>query len=209
MAVDGQRMKKRKDIMMSKTQLNLIMGARNGAKNKRQEDDYYATHPHAVKIFLDKLKEDGVQLTNTILEPACGEGHMAEVFKEYGYEVVATDLVDRGYGTKANFLDNNLPIGCDIFTNPPFKLAEEFAYKGLENLEEGKKCALFLKIQFLESKSRKKLFEQYPPKYIYVYSERQQCSMNGDFENLKAKTQAYIWIIWEKGYEGETSTRRI
>lgn len=33
--------------------------------------------------------------------------------------------------------------------------------------------------------------------------------MNGDFENLKAKTQAYIWVIWEKGYKGETITRWI
>ena len=52
-------------------------------------------------------------------------------------------------------------------------------------------------------------FEKYPPKYIYVYSDRQQCSMNGDFENLKAKTQAYIWVIWEKDYKGETIIRWI
>lgn len=189
--------------------LNLIMGARNGAKNIREENDFYATHPQAVRLFLDKLNQDNIKLTHTILEPACGEGHMAEVFKEYGYDVVAVDLVDRGYGTTGDFLENDLPITCDTFTNPPFKLAEEFAYKGLENLENGFKLGLFLKIQFLESKSRKKLFEKYPPKYIYVYSERQQCSMNGDFENLKAKTQCYCWVIWEKGYTGETIIRWI
>lgn len=191
--------------------LNLIMGARNGAKNIREENDYYATHPNAVRIFLNKLKKDNITLTKTILEPACGQGHMAEVFKEYGYEVVATDKIDRGYGTTADFFENGLEIGCDTFTNPPFKQAEEFAYKGLENLKEGCKLGLFLKIQFLESKSRKKLFEQYPPKYIYVYSERQQCALNGDFEAYckGGKTQAYIWVIWEKGYTGETITRWI
>ena len=78
-----------------------------------------------------------------------------------------------------------------------------------EIIDKGHKFGLFVKIQFLESKSRKILFEIYPPKYIYVYSERQQCSMNGDFENLKAKTQAYIWVIWEKDYKGETITRWI
>lgn len=189
--------------------LNLIMGARNGAKNIREENDFYATHPQAVRLFLDKLNKDNIKLTHTILEPACGEGHMAEVFKEYGYDVVAVDLIDRGYGTTGDFLKNNLAITCDTFTNPPFKLAEEFAYKGLENIENGLKFGLFVKIQFLESKSRKKLFKEYPPKYIYVYSERQQCSMNGDFENLKAKTQCYCWVIWEKGYKGETITRWI
>lgn len=110
-----------------------------------------------------------------------------------------------------NFLDIKESCTKDIFTNPPFKLAEEFAYHGLELLEEGYKLGLFLKIQFLEGKKRKKLFEQYPPRYIYVYSERQQCALSGDFETYckGGKTQAYIWIIWEKGYKGETITRWI
>ena len=136
---------------------------------------------------------------------------MADVFEDNSYIVYATDLIDRGYGISGiDFLTTyDYPNGYDIFTNPPFKLAEEFAYRGNRILGQGCKFGLFVKIQFLESKSRKKLFEEYPPKYIYVYSERQQCSMNGDFENLKAKTQAYIWVIWEKGWTGETITRWI
>ena len=191
--------------------LNLIMGARNGAKNMREENDYYATHPNAIKKFLNQLYLDGVALNPYIWECACGEGHIAEVFKEYGYNVYATDLINRGYGVpNIDFLTTfEYPNGYDIFTTPPFKLAEEFAYRGNQILQKGCKFGLFVKIQFLESKSRKKLFEKYPPKYIYVYSERQQCSMNGDFENLKAKTQCYCWVIWEKDYTGETITRWI
>lgn len=33
-----------------------------------------------------------------IWECACGQGDMAEVFKEYGHDVIATDLINRGYG---------------------------------------------------------------------------------------------------------------
>ena len=192
--------------------LNLIMSSGKRADGKpRQENDYYATHPQAVRDFLVALHKDGVVLSNFIWECACGEGHMAKVFKHYNYNVYATDLIDRGYGTpNVDFLTTyDFPRDCDIFTNPPFKLAEEFAYRGNEILDKGHKFGLFVKIQFLESKSRKVLFELYPPKYIYVYSERQQCSMNGDFENLKAKTQAYIWVIWEKDYKGETVVRWI
>ena len=191
--------------------LNLIMGARNGAKTPREENDFYATHPQAVRLFLDKLNQDNIKLTHTILEPACGKGHMAEVFKEYGYDVVAVDLIDRGYGTTGDFLENGLPITCDTFTNPPFRLAEDFVYKGLENLEEGFKLGLFLKTRFLESKSRKRLFEEYPPKYIYLYSERQQCALNGDFETYckSSGTEFYCWVIWEKDYKGETVLRWI
>ena len=191
--------------------LNLIMGARNGAKNIREKNDYYATNPQAVRDFLIALDRDNVELNKYIWECACGEGHMARAFEAESYIVYASDLIDRGYGVpNIDFLTTfEYPNGYDIFTNPPFKLAEEFAYRGNQILQKGCKLGLFVKIQFLESKSRKKLFEKYPPKYIYVYSERQQCSMNGDFENLKAKTQCYCWVIWEKDYQGETITRWI
>ena len=194
--------------------LNLIMGARNGAKNVREENDFYATNPSAITDFLIALDRDGVELNKYIWECACGKGHIAEVFKDNSYIVHATDLIDRGYGISGvDFLTTydfpNGYDGYDIFTNPPFKLAEKFAYRGNQILGKGCKFGLFVKIQFLESKSRKKLFEKYPPKYVYVYSERQQCSMNGDFENLKAKTQCYCWVIWEKGYKGETVLRWI
>lgn len=192
--------------------LNLIMGARNGAKNIREENDFYATHPQAVCDFLDKLNQDKILLDGgDIWECACGQGHMSEVFKKYGFDVYSTDIIDRGYADDIqDFLsESNIDYEGHIFTNPPFKLAEEFAYKGNEVIRYGNYFGLFVKIQFLESKSRKKLFEQYPPKYIYIYSERQQCSMNGDFKNLKAKTQCYCWVLWQKGFNGETITRWI
>jgi hypothetical protein len=137
---------------------------------------------------------------------------MAEVFTEFGYNVIATDIVNRGYGGTEDFLAQSplKTFNCDIFTNPPFKYATNFAYTGLNRLGvTGDKLGLFLKIQFLESKERKELFDKFPPKYIYIYSERQQCSRNAEFEKYKAKTQAYIWVIWEKGYTGETITRWI
>ena len=194
--------------------LNLIMGARNGAKNERQEHDYYATHPQAVRDFLVAISKDRVELSKDIWECACGGGHMAEVLIEQGYDVYATDLVDRGYGAEfVNFLDlyDYGYYDGDIVTNPPYKYAKEFVEQAIRYIPEGNKVCMLLKIQFLEGKARKKLFEKYPPKYIYVYSERQQCALNGDFEKYKkgGKTQAYIWIIWEKGYKGETVTRWI
>ena len=193
--------------------LNLSMGARNNAKTEREENDFYATDPNAVKLFLNKLKEDGVALNKNIWECACGQGHMAEVFKEFNHNVKASDLIDRGYGQVRDFLKiKAIGFEADIFTNPPFKNAVEFAYKGLELLKnKGNKLGLFLKIQFLESVERRKLFDEYPPKYVYVYSNRQSVARDGNFEEYgnKGKTQAYIWVIWEKGYTGEPILRWI
>lgn len=100
------------------------MGARNNATTEREENDYYATNPQAVHLFLNALKRDKVTLVPNVWECACGEGHMAEVFKEFGHSVKATDLIDRGYGAVQDFLKIENTFKGDIFTNPPFKLAE-------------------------------------------------------------------------------------
>ena len=96
----------------------------------------------------------------------------------------------------------------DIVTNPPYRIAKEFVEHALEIIDDGRKVAMFLKLTFLESKSRRTLFEKYPPKRIWVFSERVQCAKNGDFETYKqgvGTAVAYAWYIWEKGYNGETT----
>jgi len=181
-------------------------------KTERQEDDFYATNPNALELFLNKLKEDGVVLAQNVWECACGQGHLSEVLKKNGHTVVSTDIVNRGYpGTEiVDFAleEKEYPIG-DIMTNPPFKLAEKFIEKGYARLQKGNHLYLFLKIQFLEGQKRKKLFEQYPLKYVYCYSARQQCCRDADFEKYTATTQFYAWYVWEKGYTGEPTIRWI
>lgn len=189
--------------------LNLIMGARNEASNTREENDFYATHPDATRLFFEKLQADKVDRSLYVWEPACGQGHMSEVLEDYYPFVQSSDLVDRGYGSVRDFLKDEGDFCGDIVTNPPFKNATEFCYKAISLLKDGCKAMMFVKIQFLESVKRKKLFDTFPPKYVYVYSQRQQCSQNGDFENLKAKTLCYCWVIWEKDYKGPTELRWI
>jgi hypothetical protein len=96
------------------------LGASNHANGERQHEDYYATEPKATE-WLCRLE----QFDGRILEPACGEGHISEVLKAAGYEVVSRDLVDRGYGEVADFLAiDNLAWGGNIVTNPPYKYAQ-------------------------------------------------------------------------------------
>lgn len=138
----------------------------------RVEDDYYATPYEATKMLLDTVRFDG-----NFLEPCVGGGHIAEIIKEYyNSEVFGSDLVDRGYPNTytADFLTHNFDRKFDnIITNPPYSLAQEFLEKGMEVINENGKIAMFLKIQFLEGAKRREMFEKYPPKYIYVFSKRQ------------------------------------
>lgn len=132
---------------------------------------------------------------------------MVKALQQNGYDVIATDIVDRGC-PNVGIMDF-FTLGeckCDIITNPPYKYAKEFVEHALDIVGYGRKVAMFLKLTFLESKSRKALFEKYPPKKIWVFSERVQCAKNGDFELYKksgATAVAYGWFVWEKGYKGE------
>ncbi len=105
-----------------------------------------------------------------------------------------------------NFFERVAPCAVDIITNPPYKYAKEFVEHALDIVDYGRKVAMFLKLTFLESKSRRTLFEKYPPKRVWVFSERVQCAKNGDFEKYKnsgATAVAYAWFIWQKGYTGQ------
>ncbi len=97
----------------------------------RVDNDYYATPPQSTQALLEVL-----ELNGSMLEPACGEGHISEVLKENypDNEIVSTDLVDRGYGVGGiDFLEKEYDRTFDnVITNPPFKYMRGFVEKSLE-----------------------------------------------------------------------------
>ena len=157
-------------------------------------------------IPLSALKKDNIKLHKGIWECACGEGHLSKVLEEHGFEVISTDLIYRGFGDPEplDFLKDTLEdFEGDIITNPPYKYALEFVQKALDSVQPGKKVAMFLKLQFLEGKSRKQFFLHNPPKVVYVSSSRLICAMNGEFEKYPSSAVAYAWFVWEKGFKGD------
>jgi len=195
--------KKDKDWIGGRAAVFKTLGASNHAEHDRQREDYYATEPTAVE-WLCKLEQFG----GPILEPACGEGHISEVLKRHGYEVVSRDLIDRGYGEVADFLSiDNMEWNGDIVTNPPYIYAQEFVEKALQIIPEGRKVAMFLKLTFMEGKGRRHLFRTQKPCRIWVSSSRLMCAMNGEFEKLSGSATAYAWFVWEKGYHGPTEVK--
>ena len=186
----------------------MTLGASNHTDKEREPNDYYATEPRAAELLLEVET-----FSPAIWECACGAGHLAEVFRNHGYLVKATDLIYRGYGCgDVDFLKQNVSFDGDIITNPPYKYAKDFVEHALKTVADGHKVAMFLKLQFLEGKARRTLFENYPPKTIYVASGRLLCAKNGEFEQMKAgggSAVAYAWFVWQKGYTGETVVKWI
>ncbi len=188
-----------------KESIFINIGASNHSKNERQSEDYYATEPIAGYLLLEVEPE-----LNNIWECACGEGHLARVFDEAGKLGKATDLIDRRYGAVEDFLLNTEPYpNGDIVTNPPYCVAQQFVEHALSKVDEGRYVCMFLKVLFLETQKRQKLFTQYPPKVIYISSSRINCAKNGDFKTYNSSAIAYAWYVWIKGYKGETVVRWI
>lgn len=171
------------------------LGARNYALQERQIQDYYATDP---KTIYDLLK---VEKVYNVWECACGEGHLAKELDKVGLLSRASDLYDRNYGESGiDFLFEDTKWDGWIITNPPYRYAQEFVE---QSVKIAPYTAMFLKLQFLEGKRRGKMFKKYPPKVIYVYSSRQRCAMNGNFDKYaKSNAVSYAWYVWERGYTG-------
>lgn len=85
--------------------------------------------------------------------------------------------------------------------------------RALELIKPGRKVYMFLKLTFLEGKARYiELFSKYPPKTVYVFSERVLCAKNGDFQRMKdtgGSAVAYAWFVWEKGNYAGTEIKWI
>lgn len=190
-----------KDWVGDTNSIFATLGASNHIDEDREKHDYYATDPKALELLLELE-----QFNHNIWENACGEGHLSEVLIREGYNVKSTDLIDRGYGEGGvDFLKGDFEMfNGDIITNPPYKYAKQFIEKSLSLIPKGNRVAMFLKLTFMESKGRKQMFIDNPPKVIYVSSSRLLCAKNGDFTKKESSAVAYAWYIWEKGYKGDT-----
>ena len=194
-----------KDWTGNNRTLGATLGASYLASGERPREDYYATHPDMVRDLLNA----GAPLRKRVWEPACGAGHIVNVLRERGHEVYATDIVDRGCPDSCvqDFLwefDDGEIGDVDIMTNPPYATALEFVERALACVKDGANVWMLLRLQFLEGKARRRLFDVAPPSDVWVFSERRTCAKNGDFSKTEGGAIAYAWFHWVKGYNNQT-----
>ena len=145
------------------------------------------------------LLNAGAPLRQRVWEPACGAGHIVNVLRERGHEVYATDIVDRGCPDSSlqDFLWEFSPVpedDVDIMTNPPYATALEFVERALICASPGANIWMLLRLQFLEGKARRRLFDVAPPADVWVFSDRRVCAKNGDFAKTEGGAIAYAWF---------------
>lgn len=165
-----------------------------------REHDFYATPPEAVHSLL-AIERKWIPDCRVIWEPACGDGAISKVLEASGYEVMSTDLVDRGYGTPGvDFLTCEPPVHSAIITNPPFKLARQFVDTALTHVPY---VAMLLRLAFLEGGARMPWFASTPLARVHVASRRLPMMHRGGWTGPKpGSAVCHAWFVWDKRHEG-------
>lgn len=189
---------------------NIAGSATDGCRG-REEDEFYATPFSATRALLDTGEFKGC---HSVLEPACGEGHIAKVLKDSWIfdEVVATDLVERRnrFGIPmtggVNFLTHDYGRTFDAaITNPPFSLAQRF----IERMAEvaTKRYAVLAKIQLLEGAERYSFWRKANLKCVYVFSRRVSTLRGGEDFDEDGKpwstTLCLAWYVFDPTFFGD------
>jgi hypothetical protein len=167
-------------------------------ENKDSLDDF-PTPPWAARALLEHVIEQEADTRSmTVLEPACGRGHIAQTLREYFGSVAASDVHEYGYGEVSNFLTSVYATDAFdwVITNPPFRLGEDFIHRAMPIARRG--VAVLVRTVFIESVGRyQRLFSVDPPSKVAQFSERVPM-VKGRIDKKASTATGYAWVIWEK-----------
>lgn len=170
--------------------------------------DYFGTPPWGTRALCEHVLVPKDWLGTPVWEPACGTGDMARPLREYFGWVEASDLHAHGYGEVRDFLiPHNGDMRVDwIVTNPPFRLAVEFARHAQAIARAG--VAILVRTAWTETADRERLFGEFPPTTIAQFMGRLPINKGRPRRDAGTAT-AYCWVVWRKGAPPGTSWQMI
>lgn len=173
----------------------------------------------------DQLYETPIEATRTVLalesfseiikEPFVGKAAILRPLEAAGYDVLISDLVDRGITTQhgevqqvGDFLlsEPGETVGTDIFTNPPYgDLANKCLAHALRIHKPGKMAAL-LNLNFMcgfDDPDRRYVMDESPPSRVYVFTRRLPMMHRDGWDGNIASSQMNTgFFIWERNEDG-------
>jgi hypothetical protein len=171
---------------------NIGVAMTGGKTTGREENDFYPTPPEVTQAILDSPEGQILKAMpqRLIWEPCVGDGAMANVLKKNGFQIIAGDIIDRGYiGTEIqDFVTARWARSPILITNPPYNIAPKFILHAHRLKIEY--MALLLKATFWNAISRYDLWRLYPPAAIYPLTWRP------DFLGRGAPTMDTMWCVW-------------
>lgn len=184
-----------------------VVEADDAQRRKWRDLDFFPTPPWAARAGAEMVQQLD-QHARTALEPACGEGHIAEPLRAYFEKLWATDIHHYGCNVQAQ-IDFLAPGAIEEFfghpddgpdwviTNPPFLTAARFVERGLKVARRG--VAVLCRAAFLESATRYPLlFEgRYPLTAMSPFIERVPMQL-GSWDPQASTATAYAWFFFFK-----------
>jgi hypothetical protein len=159
--------------------------------------DAYFTPPVATRAL---VAVERASIPRRIWEPAAGDGAIVKVLLERGYRVIASDIADYGCPDVEPGIDYLTALGrhrkIGIITNPPFRLAKEFAEKAVS---EAVFVALLLRTNFLETISRLEFFRRHPPSRVWISSRRLPMMHRHGWTGPRSTSNTcHAWFVWDR-----------
>ena len=165
--------------------------------------DYYITPVTEIEKFLRNIN-----LSGEILDPCAGGDSENDMSYPVALKNIYGDLnittldirEDSRAKIKANYLEYECKNKFDvIITNPPFNQAFEIIKKALNDIKDGGKVIMLLRLNFLGSKERNDWLLKNPPSEIWVHAKRMSFVKGKGTDSIE-----YAHYIWAKGEKEAT-----
>ena len=193
--------------LKAKHKARLAKAARmgNGRDHLNQHrDGYYPTPPRGARALLARESFKGV-----LWECACGDGAISRVLEAAGFQVMSTDLVDRGYGRGGHdFLADHTTLADHVVTNPPYGpargLSARFVEHALTRIRPGGTVCMLLRTNWEAPQAHQRLMARCCRKYTF---SRRLKMHRGGYTGSKHSPQLDVsWYVFSNEHTGPTQT---
>ena len=184
---------------------------------ERTDHDFYPTPAWVTEALLKHAT-----LRGPVWEPCCGDGAIARVIAERGTEVLATDLVDHGFGEPGIdfFSCRAFPAGCQaMVTNPPYgdggmaqrgtnasRAMLKFVRHALALTEQSNgQLALLVRFQWIAGRRASDLISGGPLDAVLALTRRIRWFDMGEKTNHGQHHHA--WVFWDFARDARISPR--
>lgn len=178
---------------------------------EREPDEFYPTPPEPTRAFLH-AEQDRLWEFSRVWEPSCGDGAMVREMQTLGFDVFASDLIDRGcnahIGSFYDYTRKSMPRHAALVTNPPFAECgwgngkARWLYHALDTLGV-EYMALLMNWSFPGAGGLAPFWAKYPPARVYLMRWKI------DFTGQGAPPMLNGWFVWDRQHKGETVLRML
>lgn len=180
------------------------------ATRQERGNDFYQTPREGIHALLCVE-----QFGPDVWEPSCGHGAISKPMEDAGYRLMLSDMVDRGCATRdgelqqvGSFLETqtghfNRDGGpeCDIVTNPPFGIVNDYIHHAL-TVHRPRKMAMLLNLNAMcghANENRNFWMEAWPPARIWAFSRRLPMMHREGWEGHEGSSQMNTaWFVGER-----------